>query len=459
MRENSTKDQRSKKRFQDFISFFTPKKSDKGGKSNRQRLDEQQAVQFGRQGATIKSGSNRDFAAARRANAGDPGVGGGRQMVSGAGNPLLTAIDMVRAAPSVMGAARPPAGLPPVAPPAEGGGGEDLLGMQLAALGAGPDKAAYLKPFEEAEARARQAHGEALPVIASAYDTLRSKLGAGQQDFAGEQARVASEQQARAAQLSDNVRRLQAPALADVQAQSGGGAAPSLTAGVIAQATQNEANLTDAQRRQGAFLDNLARTSEQSHTSRLTDTHAAQQAASQNASFNLDQILGQLGMQRANAERQYGADVQSHGQERANVMRDYVEQQRRAVAEAEKEEAAAVEEEERRATGADKLRRHVGKTGAVFGAFAKQNQQLSQRYPKHFKALGELIGIDYEPGELGRASAHAVVDMNRDGFTGPDAVERYGASLKPERLHELIDLYYSQEEGLMLPFLAAGVRR
>ena len=460
MRENSRKDQKTKKRFDDFLRFVTPRRSHKGGRSNRRILEEQSDLNFARQGTVPKSGPIVDFAAARTRNAGDPmALPAGfdpvkvQQLVdaqSQGTNPLLRGIDILRQGFPTAPAPAPPAA---VSAPAAHAGGDDYLGMQLAALGGGPDRGTYIRPFDEAEGRVREAHTQALPVIAKAYDDLRGQLSTGQQNFAAEQARIAAEQQARSGQLADRVRSLQAPAAADAAAQAGGNLAPSLAAGLQAQAAQNEANLTDAQRRQAAFLENLARTQEQSSASRLAGTQGAQMAAELHAGQNLNNILGQLDLQRSAAEQRYTADARAHGQERVGVIAEYARREQQEAKEAERAQLAEAKEVERQRKDEDKLVRRIGETGAVFGSFAKANEQLRRRWPRTFRAVGDLIGVDYEPGELGRAAAHGVIDAHEADFTGDYAVDLYGARLDPAQMHRIVDIFYDQERAHLAPFL------
>lgn len=343
-------------------------------------------------------------------------------------------------------------GPPPIDTAAPAGGAEGFLGMELAALGGGPEKDSYLRPFDEAEQRVRSTYTQALPDITRAYDELRTRLGAGQQQFSAEQAQIASEQQARMAQLAEKVKQLQGPAGADLAAQSGGSAAPSLTAGVNAQAASTEANLADAQRRQQAFLENLARTGEQSASSRLASTHTAQQAATGNATQNLNTILSQLGLQKANAEARYQNDRADHDRQVAGTKISAMKEAARARQDEAKEAAAA----EKEIQGAYKK---ALATNAPVYDFAREHPYLKTA-PATTKAFTDLMASVKEGGAIGKSQALGLLNNHQNELTqkqkdkdGVETTYLYGRPINPEFLRKMIDEYYAREDELVQRYL------
>jgi hypothetical protein len=184
------------------------------------------------------------------------------------------------------------------------------LERALASLGGGPDRNAYVAPFDQAEARAREAHAAAVPTIAGQYadmtrglgDTQRAQQAQAQQTQANQAAAMASQQQL--------LQKLQAPVLADLQAQGGQAAVGSLTGALQASMAAGQAGVGAAGAAQQQLSQNLANAQQQSYDSRIQDARLAEEAAQGNASQNLNSILNQIGVQRAGAERQYGDDVQ-----------------------------------------------------------------------------------------------------------------------------------------------------
>ena len=219
-----------------------------------------------------------------------------------------------------IGAARPPVA-PPLAPIQDVyGGGGSILAAELAALGGGPDRASYLRPFDEAEARTRAAHGAAVPAITDAYAQLVERLKGNQGEMAATQARLSGEQGARLAQGQQQVAQLQAPVLADLGANFGPDTVGSLQGAVQAEAANQRAALAAQGTAQQGLAAELAAQSQRSGDTRIADSELGKQAALSNAQVNLNDILSQIGVQRAGAERQYANDLTAHQQAQAQAQ-------------------------------------------------------------------------------------------------------------------------------------------
>lgn len=193
------------------------------------------------------------------------------------------------------------------------------LQRALSYLGGGPDRNAYIAPFDQAAQRAQDAYNAAVPNIAQQYAQLTSGLSQHEQDY---QAQAAATQQAQRAAVDSQqqlLQRLQAPVAADLAAQGGNAAVGSLTGAVQAAMAAGQANLGQQGLAQQQLSQNLQNAQRQSYDSRIQDTQVAQQAAQGNASANLNSILNQIGLQRANAEKQYAADAQGFQGQRQQI--------------------------------------------------------------------------------------------------------------------------------------------
>ncbi len=198
-----------------------------------------------------------------------------------------------------------------------GGGGAELL----AALGGAPDKGAYVKPFDEAAARAQAAADASSPTIRDAYLRARAAIEAGQGEFASTQSRVAAEAAARQAAGQQAMAQQQAPVLGDLGATFGADTLGSLTGAVGAQAAQQQAGMTETAARQGSLASELAAQQARSSQTRVADSHLGEAGALAAAKGNLNAILNQLGVQRAGAERQFANDAQAYDMQRAQFAR------------------------------------------------------------------------------------------------------------------------------------------
>lgn len=234
----------------------------------------------------------------------------------------------------------PPPPAPPPAPPPIAGGLQNLpppadassqwLQMALATVGGGPDRNAYIAPFDQAATRAQQSYQTALPEIASAYTGLRDQLASLQ----AAQATTSQQQMANQAKTGNDTRALlaslAAPVLADI-ARQGQGTPTGLTG--AAQANLGAAQMTLAQQAaaQQQLSQNLANAAQQSGQSRIADTELAQTQAGQSARQNLNQILNQIGLQKAGAEKAYEQASQAYQAQQANIALKAYEMQQAAA--------------------------------------------------------------------------------------------------------------------------------
>lgn len=200
---------------------------------------------------------------------------------------------------------------PPAAPAAEEFAALSAAPAPALAAGAAgsPNKQNYVAPFDEAEKRAREAAAAAVPVITEAYAKLVERLKGNAAEYGATSQRISGEQQARQAQGQEQVRTLNAPALADLGATFGPDALGSLTGAVGAAAAQQQANLTEQGSRQRALAAELAAQQARSGQTRIEDTDLAKTSALAATQGNLNNILGQLGIARAGAERQFAGDL------------------------------------------------------------------------------------------------------------------------------------------------------
>lgn len=284
------------------------------------------------------------------------------------------------------------------APGAGGMSGQQWLDMALAALGGGPDRSAYVAPFEAAEQRARQAHGEALPQIAATYDQLRANLGQSQQvvDRDAGQAReqMAAVQGALQGQIATNA----APILADLASQGNTPALGGLLGAAQAQVGTGQAQLAQQAATQQQLSGNMQAASTASHQSRLADSQLAQGAATSSSQNTLNAVLAQLDAKKAQALQQYAQDAQQHGSAVARTRLEAAER------DAERNDPMAqldlemkrLDLEDRKAELAD---RQAGVTGNRYTTQLNDFQiQTAEKNPVAWSLLTELVTAGGEAG-------------------------------------------------------------
>lgn len=190
------------------------------------------------------------------------------------------------------------------------------------------DRAAYLTPFDEADAAARAAHAAAVPSIQSGYADLEQRMGATRDDTAAqlEAMRLASEQMGaqgaaelggRATSTADSLR------LLGVDGANLGRAQAGLE---TIQATQGENAAAHTQ-----SADRIGDIFNQSANSRISDQALAEQAALSNADNTLSATLQRIGLGRAEAEQKFQQDSTDRQMTLADLQ---LRQQEQAAAQA-----------------------------------------------------------------------------------------------------------------------------
>lgn len=277
-------------------------------------------------------------------------------------------------------------GLPPITD-----AGPSELDQLLASLGAAPDRGAYMRPFDEAEQRANAAYKAAGPEIAQQYDQLRQQIGQGASDADARQAQILAAVGADQSSARSTIEQLQGGTARDLAAQSGG-LTPSLDAGSAVTANQNIANLLAQAQAQKTLLGNTANAEDQSIGSRRLDADAGQAAAGANARNNLDSILNQLGLGRAQAERQYQGDVQQRGAQEAELRMKYHQQ-----------ELDTLQEQQKAADQMAKALDRVSTTPSQ--DFQKGMVDRAARFPMATKVFRDIVGAAKGKGEMGLSHA------------------------------------------------------
>lgn len=333
--------------------------------------------------------------------------------------------------------------LPP--PPAGGGSGSaDWLAMALAAIGGGPDRNAYIAPFEQAAGRAQAAYTTALPQIAQGYDRLRQELG-GQQagvDQAAVQAQqgMAGQQQNTQAQIAA----MAAPVLAQLKAAGGAASLGSLTGAMEAQIGTGQAQLAQQGAAQTQLSQNLQAAGTGSYNSRIADSQLAQQSATASAGNNLAQVLNALEAKKAEALQQYAGDSAQYQSRIAQAKLQAAEQQ----AEADDPGRQIRLERDQIALEKDRMdldRRQGGTTGPnpYTAQVVTWHDQISRSNPTSYKFLSELMadGETPLPALIGKINAAAKNGKVKYGGKNLDA------RWLIDRLSELDELEQMEAQG------------
>lgn len=236
----------------------------------------------------------------------------------------------------------PPQATPPPPPPPRSAV-ERAITAALAELeGRGPDRNAYIAPFDQAGQRAQQSYDRTIPQIASLYNELIGNIGTSQQQYGQQVAQAQANQAAQAQATQQGLTNLQAPVLADLQAQGGQAAVGSLTGGLQAHMAAGQAQVGQAAAAQQQLSQNLANAGAQSFQGRIQDARLAEQAARSHAAATLGELQGQISRQRAAAEQQYASDAASYGRQGQQLsLQRAALQDEQAQREWERQQAAA----------------------------------------------------------------------------------------------------------------------
>lgn len=242
----------------------------------------------------------------------------------------------------------------PHEPVVEPGSLEELIGKYAAALQNPtqmggipmPDRAAYIRPYDEAQARAETGAAQANNVISGQYDGLQSTLNKQAAGYAQAQAQLDAQHAAASSRLRD-----QAAALMTESGSVLQGAPASIAAGRNATADAQRANMMASQADATDLSRQIRNNTVQGLREDATATQGAEAAALQSNSAQLRGLLAQIGLGRAQADRQYQSDAQavaarnaeianSNANSRLGSMRALIElRQSQADAEAKQQEA------------------------------------------------------------------------------------------------------------------------
>lgn len=283
-----------------------------------------------------------------------------------------------------------------------------------------PDLASYLAPYEQAEKAAQESYDHGTGVITDSYGRLGEKMRASQAEY--EAAMGASNRQAREARAltADSGREIVEGSLAqslgltnDLQAQ----------AGLLAETDRQAAQAAD-------LLAQQAVSAQQANNASAVESLAGAEANAQGvAARNLSQLLSQIGLEKAGAQRQYEQDLNQVRMANAQAQQQ-AHQQYLEMVNAEAKQRADWEKEQERFI-----------KGATRDAWGSENVRLRQNAnPKATEFF--LKFLDHVGGSRDIRSAQRAHDELSD------RIERYENEFKVrlnERvLRNWIDEYYSK---------------
>jgi hypothetical protein len=291
-----------------------------------------------------------------------------------------------------------------------------------------PDRGLYMRPFDEATTRANESYSRALPQLKAIYDDLDKKAGAGQKALRSNVAALTSEREQQMANRAAELRSDVGPSQAALV--QGGEAATGADDQAVFQQRLLKENF-DAER---ARTNRLAKADEATAVQldqQVDESRANSSAAARN---NLDDILGQIGVGRSEAEMKY-------------------EQDRRAVA-AQNEQIKQAWEQERYAAAQQALDEWVQmNTGLAEAATSSRRQQFEARapelassYPRQWAAFQDIIGEASGKGQMGFTSA--LREMEAMFSRGDEVAKQYGAKFGKGRIRQWLEDYYDDEERI-----------
>ena len=178
--------------------------------------------------------------------------------------------------------------------------------------------------YDVAEGQARKSYNQALPTIKNISRQLMANLRGNIKDSKGDTKRAArASRRAERANLED-VAQLEAQALGDLQAQFGDDLAGSVTSdqellGAVYSQQARENALAEKQ-----HLRDVARAERESYRDRMATGEAVNAAALSQAQTNLNEVLNQIGLGRAEAEgqgrKEFAAARQAYSADQADRM-------------------------------------------------------------------------------------------------------------------------------------------
>lgn len=342
-------------------------------------------------------------------------------------------------------------------------GDGDAVSAYMAMMGGGgpaPDRAAYVQPFDDAEARSRETFTQAQGTIGSQYDALKAALGANHAQAQGVQQRLGDERLAQYAAAAAQIGELNSDVLRDIQLQGGGNAGA-----VTAEIGNREAEMRAQQARQQGLADEMAQSRQRSHDTRLADSDLLRQSALADAQNNLNSILNQIGVGRAQAERQYTNDAQDYARSQASARLSAVKE---AMSQADDEAKAA----EKFETERQKILKSI--ESSPYDEFMAGYADRAARFPKSVQVFESITNAAKGKGQMGLAQALRILgDHSKDISSGnyhldyDDPESRIRNRINPTVLENWLRAYYdtdskspskrkAEEMGLDLAALLGG---
>lgn len=221
----------------------------------------------------------------------------------------------------------------------EQGSGADGYGFTPLAE---PSLDSYIAPYMQAEQAANEAYDASTKVIETGADQLEGRLNESQEQFEARQAEAAQSEALR--------RQFAAQQQEEILAPSGLAQELGVDPGIEAEGALLKSLAAQANTSQQGLTDRMSEAQAQDFQTRLESAAASEQNALAVASNNLSQLLQQIGLGKAEAERQHASDVNSirnqNAQLESQARREYqsmVEAEEKARAQYETEQMKLVE--------------------------------------------------------------------------------------------------------------------
>jgi hypothetical protein len=319
----------------------------------------------------------------------------------------------------------------------------ELMAMIDAAVGGGgggaPSVAFDSSPFDAAEAKARESASMGSDEIRNAYAALRDKLGMQNVDLAqqlqGNRASMVAEQQTSTAGLKAG----QEDLAAKLRAQ--GVDVASLLGGFEAEGQARlQGNEAQASTRL-ALADRLAQVAGQTARDRESDAGLAESSALSHTQSNLSNLLGQIGLQRSQAESAVARENANRAASSASKGLSPLE----AAEMKYKYGQDAADTEVKRLQEITKMAEAAQTTSKA--DFEKSYGALTEKYPVATGAF-EMILKEAGKGDMGRAKALRILQRDAAKLTNPKDPEGPGKKLDLAKLRSWIEQYYDETPRL-----------
>jgi hypothetical protein len=314
----------------------------------------------------------------------------------------------------------------------------DLPALHLLAM---PNKADYTKPFDDARAQSYTTYAEAVPTLNNIYDDLQGGL---KQQRAAQLAEQASARKQAGAEQSAMMQQAAALTTPTALARELGIAGPESAAGQQAAADKAFMAL------RGADAAQVGRQLEEADASaaagRREDAEALRSGSLSNAKNNLDALLNQIGLGKAQAERQYAQDAnetraannaaqQQYAQLKDQLQRNQLESMKQA--------------EQMWADQNEKFAQAASTTGRQ--QWEMQLDDIQARYPRSAKAMLDIIEAAGS-GPTARAKAMQLLSENASALKsgkmmdGEGNVQYGGKPVGVESVRKWLQQFYDEGE-------------